>query len=270
MGRVNIRLDLRNGRMKKMYEALLVLLAAACCVNAEMRTWTSINGQTVEGEYQNVAFEKVTLKRPDGTSLQIPLDQLSREDREYVEIINPPELSIDYRESAQPKEFCADPWTSNYGGGQILNHPIYIVDGRFGALIKQKSQQEYNHEFTIEMYIFSEQYLDPDKYRILAHVKSEPFKLTKENKFRYVYDTPTTYRTIYYNLYSTWKRGEKPSKYLIMIRDERGKIINYKARSEWIYKNLDKLEKLPVGAWINDKCIRIHPTQPPRTRRDGR
>ncbi len=254
--------------MNKIYESVFVLLLVAYCSHAEMRAWTSKSGKVIEGEYVSVIFDNVQLKDANGDLVKIPLDQFSDADRAYIELLNPPTLSIDYQESAQPREFTADPWFANGGGSQILNHPIYLMDASFGALIKQKSSKKYNHDLTVEMYILTEQNLDPDKYHIIGKVKSEPFRLTKENKFRHVYTTPETYKIIYYNLYSSWKRGEKPSKYLILVRDELGNIIEHKGRSEWLFKNLDKLEKLPVGAWINDKCIRVHPTSPPRTRRD--
>jgi len=245
-----------------------MLLVANYCVQAEMHTWTSISGKTLEGEYVRSALDKVVIKTSNGEEVRLPIDQLCREDQNYLELMNPPEISIDYRESTQPKEFVADPWYDRNGGAHD-NHPVYFVDASFGALIKQKNPSPYNHDLKIEMYILTKQYLDPDKYHLIARVESEPFRLTEENGYRYIFDTPQTYRIIYYNLYSELKRGEKASKYLILVRDERGEIIDYRARSEWLYKYLDRLEKLPVGAWINDKCIRVYPTSPPRYRRDG-
>ncbi len=255
--------------MNRIFGIVLIFLLATLCIHADVRTWTSKDGKTIDGEYVNFAFEKVTIKIANGELRQLPLDQLSEEDQELVEILNPPEISIDYRESAQPREFTADPWEANGGGNQILNHPIKIIDAEFGALIKQRSTKEYDHDLTIEMYILTEQNLDPDKYHIIGRVKSEPFRLTKANKFRHEFIAPQTFQIIHYHLYSVWPRGEKPSTYLILVRDERGNIIAHETRSEWLFKNLDKLETLPVGSWINNKCKRVHPTSPPQTRRDS-
>ncbi|MBN2786536.1 MAG: hypothetical protein JXR25_17095 [Pontiellaceae bacterium] len=254
--------------MNRIYGLIIAVLFCACISHAESRLWTSTSGTTLEGEYVNFGFDAVNISDANGKIVKIPFDQLSEVDQAYVELMNPPDLSVDYRESSQPKEFTAEAWVSN-GGSTTQNHPIYVIDASFGALIKQKSTKEYNHDLVVEMYVFTEQNYDPDKYHLIAHVTSKPFRLNKKNKFRFEYNTPNTYNVIYYNLYSLYPRGEKPSKYLILVRDERGEIIAHKGRSEWLIKNLDKLEKLPVGSWLNDKCKRVHPSQPPRTRRDS-
>jgi hypothetical protein len=246
---------------------LLAFMLVNGCFAAETRVWTSKSGKKVEGEYVNATLEKVTIKNASGDLVQLPFDQLCDEDLDYVDRLNPPEISIDYQESAQPWEYVSDDWITD-SGIVIKDHPIYLMDAEFGALIKQKSTKEYNHDLTIEMYIFTHQNLDPDKHHLIGRVESQPFRLTKENDFRYVFTAPDTYRIIYYNLWSTYKRGEKPGKYLIIVRDDKGNIITYRTRSEWLYKNLDKLEKLPIGSWINDECERVHPTVPPRTRRE--
>ena len=257
--------------MKKIFGIMVVMLVAVCCLRAEeSRTWTSVNGDTLEGTYEAFSLDSVKITDPAGKLRTIPLDQLIEADRKYVILRNPPKITIDYRESASPKEFIADPWYSNGGGNQILNHPIKIINAEVGALIKQASTKEYPYELTVEMYFLTEQRLDPDKYHIMGRSRSKPFKLSKENKFRYVFTDPNSYQMFSYDLYSTWPRGETPSRYLILVRDERGEVIAHEARGEWLYKNLDKLQELPVGSWINDKCIRVHPTSPPRTRRgDG-
>lgn len=260
---------LENDLMKKLYQMFLALSLVTVCPAGEMRIWTSKSGKTVEGEYVNIAFEKVTIKNASNDLVQLPIAQLCDEDVDYIDRLNPPKISIDYMESAQPRQFVADSWFAN-NGESIDNHPINIIDAKFGALIKQQARnKEFKHDLIIEMYIFSKQCLDPDKYHLIGRVKSEPFRLTKANNFRYEFTAPKTYKIFYYNLWSKYMRGEKPSKYLIIVRNDRGDIISYRARSEWIYENLEKLEKLPVGSWINDKCERVHPTSPLRTRRDG-
>lgn len=263
----NERIHRGNGLMKKCYRMLLALLLVNVCFAGEMRTWTSKRGKTVEGKYVNIAFEKVTIMNASGKLVQLPFDQLCDEDLDYVDRLNPPDISIDYQESTQPWEYVSDDWITR-SGIVIKDHPIYVMDAEFGALIKQKSGKEYHHDLTIEMYIFTEQCLDPDKFHLIGRVKSKPFRLTKANNHRHLFTAQEIYKIIYYNLWSTYKRGEKPSKYLIIVRDDKGNIISHRARSEWLYINLDKLEKLPVGSWINNECKRVHPTVPPRTRRE--
>ena len=255
--------------MKKRTVLLLMFAGFVLSAGAESRVWTSKSGQTLEGEYVRTAFDAIYIKKTDGEEVKIPIDQLADSDKRLVDLLNPPTLSIDYQESTPVSEFTADPWRSN-GGSITMNHPIKYIEATFGALIKQSSSKEYEYDLTLEMYVFTAQHLDPDKYHMIAHVKGEPFRLSKTNKHRYVYTTPQTYRIMFYNLYSMYPRGEKPcKKYLILVRDERGEIIAYRSSSNWIYEGLEELEKLPVGSWINDKCKRVHPTSPPRTRRDS-
>jgi len=52
---------------------------------AKWRTWTDSTGKyTTYAKYSGIAFDKVTLIKQDGSKVQLPLDKLSDEDREWV------------------------------------------------------------------------------------------------------------------------------------------------------------------------------------------
>jgi len=227
----------------------------------ESRTWTLTSGETVDGEYNIYAFEKVYIRTADGKQVKIPIEELSDEDRTFVELANPPELKVEYRESAQWKEYTADVWVDN-GGQSHDNHPIKLAPAKFGVEVFQKSIPVYDHEMTIEMYIITQQNIDQDKYHIIAHSKSEPFKLTKMNGFHFEYEDPRTYMILKYNLYSELKRGEKLGEFLLLVKDEQGKVIAYNGSKKWLTTYMDRLQQLGVGAWMNSKCERVHPTSP--------
>ena len=58
--------------------------------NAEMRTWTSVAGTTLEAEFVKVKFDTVYLKTNDGETKQIPLSKLIKSDRTLIaELDNP-------------------------------------------------------------------------------------------------------------------------------------------------------------------------------------
>ena len=48
--------------------------------------------------------------------------------------------------------------------------------------------------------------------------------------------------------------------------DERGEIIAHAATDNWLFENLEALEKLPVGVFMDKTCRRVYPTGPERTR----
>jgi len=59
------------------------LLYTGRCV-AEVRTWTSTSGTTLEAEYVGYENRKVTLRKPDNTTIQVDVRQLSEADRNYL------------------------------------------------------------------------------------------------------------------------------------------------------------------------------------------
>ena len=52
--------------------------------------------------------------------------------------------------------------------------------------------------------------------------------------------------------------------YLIVVTDERGKIIDYGTSHEWLFENLEKLKKIPVGRHFDKTITRVHPPRPIR------
>ena len=245
--------------MKRLMMGLGVVFALCLCVHAELRTWTTITGETVEGEYLGSAFDSVSIENADGKLIKVPLDKLSKEDRVYVELINPPRLSVDFLESSQQIFPKASPLWSD-------NSPIAVLDHTFGARIKKLDTKVYNHELTVEWYCFSKQVWDPKKYKMIQHYKSEPICFSKKvREFELRCDRAVRLYKIIVDqgTGAAMPRGQKFAESLVIVRDERGEIIAYNTTKNWLYDQLDKLEKLPVNAWLNDDCKRVHPSSPP-------
>lgn len=254
-------------RNMKLFIQLALVFSLTLCARAEMRTWTTLSGKTIAAEYVKVLFEDLILKDANGKELRIPLVDFSGEDLKYIELANPPELSVDFMKSAN-QEFVP---TSPYNTTAPLNILIY----QFGARVKQKDAKAYNHPLKVELYSFTQQRYDQDKYHLICRVESEPFVLSKANDRRYEFTDPRKYTVYSYEFevnFLNWreKRGEKFAESLILVRDERGEIIAYNTTKNWLYSNLDKLEKLPIGAWLNDNCVRVHPTPPKSTKNPSR
>ncbi len=58
--------------------------AAPATAGPEVRTWTSVSGKTVDASFNRRLGDTVTLRRADGTVLQINIESLSDADKEYL------------------------------------------------------------------------------------------------------------------------------------------------------------------------------------------
>ena len=250
----------------KIYIKLAVALLLTIGARAEMRTWSSLPGTPVEAEYVRIQFDNVILKDGDGAELKIPLTSFSGEDLKYIELENPPQLSVDVMKSADQEFIPTSPF--------LAKDPLNLLIYEFGARVKQLDAKSYNYPLTIEIYALTKQRYDQSKYHLIARAKSEPFVLSKDNGRRHEYTAPKRYKVFSYELnvdFLNWTepRGEKYGENLILVRDERGEIIAYNSTKKWLYNKLEMLDELPVGAWLNDDCVRVHPTVPKVTKKPG-
>jgi len=67
----------------KMILVLLLLCSSAIC-NAELRTWTAVNGKEVEAEFVSNEKGLVNLKLESGKVFEVPLNKLSKADRDFL------------------------------------------------------------------------------------------------------------------------------------------------------------------------------------------
>lgn len=243
----------------KIFIQTAVVVSLTLCARAEMRTWTSTSGKTIEAEYVKILFDDVILKDASDEEHRIPIAQFSGEDLKYIELANPPELSVDFRQSFQQDHIPTSPF--------LPKLPPTLLTYQFGGRVKQTGAKAYEYPLKMEIYVFTQQRYDPNKYHLIAKIESESFVLSDENNRRYEFMAPQEFPLLKYDLevsFLNWReaRGEKFAESLVLVRDERNEIIAYNTTKNWLYNNLNKLEELPVQAWINGKCKRVHPTVP--------
>ena len=70
--------------MKKIIPFLVFCLVVTC--NADLRTWTAVNGKEVEAEFLSNEKGLVKLKLESGKVFEVPLDKLSKNDQNFIEI----------------------------------------------------------------------------------------------------------------------------------------------------------------------------------------
>ena len=75
--------------MKKIIPFLAYCLIATC--NAELRTWTAVNGKEVEAEFVSNEKGIVKLKLKTGKVFEAPANKLSKEDNEFISSLAKPE-----------------------------------------------------------------------------------------------------------------------------------------------------------------------------------
>ena len=218
------------------------------------RIWTGEDGKVLKAEYVMTMGGRVLLKTTKGKQLKIPLTQLSMDDREFVELANPPTFSIDYVKKSSQRQVEAPP-------GRALA-PIRVLDYTFGAKLKQTSAGSYNHELRVEYYAIGAE-IDGDNH-ILLDRKTSTFVPAKENQRSHVFKGKPVELVDY--VLDSQRRGTKPGGHLITVTDERGKIIDYSASGEWLFGNLENLKQLPVGSYMDKTCARVYPTSPKANR----
>lgn len=235
---------------------MVILVALAGSAHAEMRTWTGSDGNTFEGEYISSSGDKIILKDARGKTKKIPRAQFSPEDIAYIELTNPPEFKVDFFTKSNQLILVVPP---DIQFTQLP--PPKILDYVFGAKIKQSSSKDYNHVLRIEFFAIGAEVWG-NQYILLDRQESS-FTLSTENNRSYKFSSEKTVRMIQYDLYGA-SRGRKYYGNLVTVTDERGEIIAYSASNEWLYRNIENLKQLPLGAYFDKTCTRTYPTPPKR------
>ena len=75
--------------MKSLIPFLIFCLIATC--NAELRTWTAVNGKEVEAKFVSNEKGIVKLKLKTGKVFEVPANKLSKEDNEFISSLAKPE-----------------------------------------------------------------------------------------------------------------------------------------------------------------------------------
>ncbi len=222
----------------------------------KIRVWNTVDGKRFEAECVAVMAGKAVLKSSRGKMLKIPLDRLSADDREYVELADPPKFAIDFVKLSDNQLNRYEPSPFN------PTLPPRVNDFTFGARLKKRSAGEYNHELTVEYFAIGKELLG-NKY-VLLDRQSSTFIPTKENGYSH-YFTGKPVEMIEYVNFDDQSRGVRPDGNMVIVTDKRGRIIQHSSSKAWLWDNVDNLKKLPVGAYMDKTCTRAYPSSPKPT-----
>ncbi len=222
----------------------------------KLRPWTLANGQSLEGELINVMGSQAVLKDAKGKTLKVPVDELSVEDRIFIELAKPPTFKIDKLQDCKQMTFLM---------GRNDANQIRPPEDRchYGIRVQQQSAGEYPHRVNVEFFIIGRERLG-DKY-ILFDRQSTSFVPSSENGRRHEFMSA---REVVLENYAVDNepRGEYYMAYLAVLTDERGEVIGVGTSADWLYENYDNLKQRYAGNYMDKNCLRTYPTRPPRTR----
>lgn len=105
---------MNHARTNRLLAGGFSLLLSSSIVASELRIWVDVNGQfSVEARVESYDEKNVQLKRKDGGDVEVAIDQLSKEDKEYLEQLRERMDSVDNPlRSGPPQRPDADPLPS--------------------------------------------------------------------------------------------------------------------------------------------------------------
>ena len=220
----------------------------------EARTWTLADGRMFDAKFVTLIAGKVVLENTKRKMVKLSPEQFSAQDQEFIQLEMPPDLDISFSKQSTQRTY-PDTLSTD------IPRSFYYD---FSATIKQTSPGSYDHELQVEVFTIGAEVGRGDRHILLDRHES-PFLLTKENR-RTVRVGGETVELIDYFAGNARigkrHRGRKYASYLVVVTDERGKIIAYETPKKWLFENLENLREIPVGRYFDDTCTRVGPTRP--------
>jgi hypothetical protein len=219
----------------------------------EVRIWKTVSGQTFEGYLLSTMIDSIFLETEKNGTVKVPVADLSEEDRRYLVFEDSPEFKLKFitgRDSIPPPEQAPFTWY----------RPIKLTDYQFGVELEQVDSKDYPHPLTVEYFAIADE-LHGDRYRLLDYGKEVfiPSEF-RRNSFTFRGRKLRTQKQAI--LPWTPLRGYDYCGRLVVITDERGKVIQHWSSRKFLLPHLDELRKLKPGNYFDEDCRRTMPTGP--------
>ncbi len=134
----------------KIFISFLIFCLVATC-NAELRTWTAVNGKEVEAEFVSNEKGIVKLKLKSGKVFEVPLNKLSIGDQEFLKNKSPSKETIDEEAQFKLLPLISDADVERFAKGAIdylsadttdyTGWTKEVVEGRLMELTQWKNGQ---------------------------------------------------------------------------------------------------------------------------------
>ena len=226
----------------------------------QIRMWTMGDGHTFEANFMAQIGVRATFKNAKGRVFKIPLEQLSEESKELIQLEMPPRLNCSFSKQSRQKEYPSTV-IGRYDADIHLPKSIYYD---FSVKIEQTSARNYDHELQAELFVIGTD-IGHNNHTLLDIQKGN-FTLTKENQrfFRLKGGKSVELSEFIIGFPDSGKerRGRKYTSYLVVVTDSRGEIIAHETPKKWLFENLENLRKLSVGNYFDKTCTRVGPSRP--------
>lgn len=210
----------------------LALLMGALLARAEMRTWTSIKGDAIEAEYVKVHGSNVILKTSEGRVLRVPVDGLCVGDKKYLARIIPPEINIEVNVDVDNN--------AEYSGSNYARKTESI---KCSIELTKTNKEPSDCELTVRIYVFAKKERADLRWLISHEEHSINFMAGKVVQFR---TSPASVQHIKSG-YSN-DQGFRYEGYLVLIEDDKGRVLAMESNKEKYEKNRNKLKSAKKGA----------------------
>jgi len=203
---------------------------------ADMRTWNSKKGSTIEAEYVNDVGGKVVLKGADGKQRKVPIAALSEKDQEYIYCLKPPKIDINVKKGLRRGD-----------SGRDYDNKSQVVQCE--VAIKKTGTRPYTGDLKAELFVFGVEVVS-DMY-VLMDKKNTSFKFTKENKGEHSFTG--TRIDLEYDDNDTAQFGTKFEGFLVVVTDSVGEIIDVSSSRSLFTDNYRRIRKMNIGAKFDKK-----------------
>lgn len=206
--------------------AVAVLASLITATGVHARTWTAVNGQTIEAEYVRHAAGKIVLKKDNGKEIAISPALLSHADQTFANKQVRPKLKLSFVKKTETKSHGYDDKTEK------LDCVIKI---------EKTSKTPYSGKLKVEAFVLGKDLSEEEITMLKAQTwsavklleKSGEVLELKVEKIKIKYDDG------YYNS----KYGEEYYGYAIFVSDESGNIFASKASKKILLEKLRDLRK---------------------------
>lgn len=215
-----------------------------------LRVWNMRSGRTITAEFMSAIGDSVALKNKKGKLLKLPRANFSEADQEYIQLIQPPDIDIEFSKKSKQRVF---PFTMS-NVKKIPRSSYYD----FWVTLKQTSVGQYDQELTVEFFVIGDE-VSGNKHTLLDY-QTASFTFNNENDKTFELMGKTV-QLLEYDL-NDERRGTKYGGHLVLVTDARGKIIAHRTTKRAFYENLENLRKIPVGRYFDRTCTRCTPSRP--------
>lgn len=225
--------------------------------NAEMRTWTKKDGTTLQAEFVREVLGTLVLKDAAERKISIRLNNLSVSDLRYYQNTIPPKINIDFFKNIKKKK-------RNRFAVSFIRDEMFVLNGTL--TLTKESKRPFGGTLRGELYLVGQE-VATDDYRMLLK-KKFPLRFTAENKGICSLSVVTEIRQFIVAL-TKQSRGVTYSGYMVVIADEKGKVLQTKTDLGWLdEESLSFFRELPAGSFFNDLGFRVKVPRPPYYSKD--